>query len=186
MTGRDIVALLAGEARRRPIVADLLARAATLTDAEIEHADVPMKWYRQALWEARRRSQSVQASADIAKLAAATPAMSNNDGVNTKRGLTLEYTGESFSTKTQTGALFEIKFGDWLFFPEDGSGAWLNQTFFPRPPMQLRNSRRVGEHTRKEYIDAYMERLAGHVGSVPMTALDGAPAASTGRFTISR
>lgn len=160
MIGRDIVKLLEIEAKRRPNIAELLARAETLTDEEIDTAQVPLKWFKDALKEARKRQLGASAERRMAELLATLPPMeSNNDGENEKRGLTLEYTGGNFWTKTRTGAEMEICTGDWFFFPEDGSGAWLNQTFLPRPPMQLSQSKQIAEQTRFEYVLAYKAKL---------------------------
>lgn len=165
MIGRDIVELLKSEAKRRPVVADLLARVDQLTDAEIEAAPVPMKWYKDALKEARKRIQSTTLAQQIAEFAADNPLDPNDviPGENTKRGITLEYTGGNFWTRTRTGAEFEIQTGDWLFFPEDG-GCWLNQTFFPNPSMKFSQSKKIAEHTRYDYVLAYKDRWNKYPG----------------------
>jgi hypothetical protein len=171
MIGRDIVSLLQSEARRRPVVADLLARVDTLSDQDIEQAQVPLKWYKDALREARKRSQAVRAEQEQAKLIdeyakmAAENPLNPDDykaRANAKRGITLEYTGDNFWAKCSGRTEFEIRTGDWLFFPEDGSGAWLNQTFFPHPPKQLAQSRKVGDHTQHEYVLALQSKMNQH------------------------
>ena len=69
MNRGDIVAMLEMEALKRPIVAELLARAHSLSDADIETAQVPLKWYKDALRQARDRQKSAQVSTHIKQAA---------------------------------------------------------------------------------------------------------------------
>jgi hypothetical protein len=171
----DIVTMLESEARRRPEIAALLARCETLTDEDIDNAQVPLKWYRDALREARQRKTTQLAYEAIEKLAKLQTVSEVTTSENEKLGVWIEYTGDNFWAKGRRGFEIEIKAGDWLFFPEDGSGAWLNQTFLDRPAAQLKQSRKVGEGTRYEYLCAYQNNLL----SLPVsgaTVVDGVAA----------
>lgn len=161
MNRGDIVSLLQSEAKRRPIVAELLARVTTLTDAEIDAAPVPMKWYRDALRVARDRRAIEDIKAALDAYAKLCPAEHIETSANLKNGITLEYTGENFWAIARRGFQIEVKTGDLFFFPEDG-GAWLNQTFFDSPPTRLKDSRKIAEQTRYEYLIAYQKGLLSY------------------------
>lgn len=154
MIGRDPIVLLQHEAKRRPIVADLLDRVASLTDEDIEAADVPMMWYRSALKQLRDKKK-------LEALIAAIPLDDDSGtGENDKLGLTLEYTGSNFWLKPTKNAMqLEISTGDWLFYPKEGGGAWLNHLFIPYPPQQLAQSKHVAEQTRADYVISYNEHI---------------------------
>jgi hypothetical protein len=159
MNRGDIVKMLESEARRRPEIAALLASCETLTDEDIDNAQVPLKWFRDALKEARNRKLTKLAHEALQEIAKANPVTEVTPSENDKRGIWLEYNGANFWAKARRGFQIEIRTGDWIFFPEDGSGAWLNQTFMDKPPAQLKQSHKVAEGTRYEYLVAYQNKL---------------------------
>jgi hypothetical protein len=162
MNRGDIVKMLESEARRRPVVAELLSRAWSLSDEEIETADVPMKWFREGLREARNRAKQTMLADQIASYAAAHPETEDQaTSVNLVNGMTVIYTGDVFYARSKGGgSLFEVRTGDLMFFPETG-GAWINQTFFHPAPPQFRQFKIVEEQTRYQYVLAYAEYLLG-------------------------
>lgn len=157
---RDLVQLLESEARRKPDVAALLERArkGCISKAEIEEAPLPLPWFRKALNIALDRAETSRKQ-EIAKkeLDAASETIQVQqlaDSANLGIGMTVVYTGETCWVKQPRGFQVEIKTGDLLFFPKEG-GAWLNQTFFEKPPHSFKNFQIVEEQTRHEYVEAY-------------------------------
>lgn len=164
---RNLKSLIAYEAKRRPEVAALVERAATLTDEEIENAKVPLPWYRKALRELR---------ADAERLEVLSPemleALHNNDNYtdiasdNETMGQVFRYMGENFFQQSG-GWQVEITHGELFYFHPSGV-AWFGETRVARPPAALNNSQHVGDMTRGDYIEFRMQSLIAKHGLQPM------------------
>lgn len=158
MIGRDPVKLLEYEAKRRPVVKEMWARRAMLTDEEIDAAKLPLPWYRKAFKLARDQALFEEHNRAILEAAANNPVGDDyEEGANSVRGVTVEYLGDTSWFKTARFEV-EVKSRAWLFFPETG-GCWDYQTFFEIIPSEFANNRKVAQQTRQEYVDAWAAEL---------------------------
>jgi hypothetical protein len=152
---------LAYEAKRRPHLQALMERAHLLTDEEIENADVPLKWYKSALYQMRERKRLAEAHRVMNE---DTVTLDPNAvrGGNAVEGLIFEvgaamtvyFGNKSRGTKQfiGDGLPVEIQAGDLFFVLKDGSGVWYDHFFANHPPAGLRG-KKVGEGIRKEYVE---------------------------------
>ncbi len=160
MTGRDLVKMLEWEAKRRPVVAEMLSRCSDLTDEEIDTAVLPLPWFRRAFREARERYIGMAALTLVREVAKANP-LSRDDvveGANAVKGWVAEYTGPSAFFKSVSGFDCEVKSSAWLFFPETG-GVWDYQTFFSDIPREFEQNRKLMDTTRHGYVLAWADEL---------------------------
>ncbi len=167
MTGRDPITLLKKEALRFPIVADLVDRAAYLTDEEIETAQVPLPWYRSALKQLRSMEQ----------FAAKTQEMKSNMDTGTFFrhgkspsiiGVQATFGGNEMWVKTFTSDLL-LHHGTPVFFPKTG-GMWVESAFCRNANVQQVEAqcRNFVETNLDSYKAAFNERQLALHPDAPM------------------
>jgi len=186
--GRDIVALLRNEARRKPAIAALLDQAQTMTDAEIDSLAVPLPWYRKALKRARDTKISAATTENMLQIVANSVVdLQLNDR---NFGSMRRYDGDTrFILVTKAGGSLEVKTGKLLWFPDDG-GVWIDTIFAEEIDPSLAHSTFIVRNKRSDYISACAEMRNGAKGFIPHTVVDGRGSASMsddrGLFTIHR
>lgn len=156
LNSRDPVALLRYEATRRPEIAALLARVHELTDEDIDNAQVPLPWYRQAL-KSLTRNNRVSALIDQHVV--------NGFSVDPE-GEIVTYTGDEIWVTVRSTQLL-LKSGTLIFFPEKG-GVWLETLFLPNIDPRLLNGRGHGKGTRQSYRVALQEARERACAPVPV------------------
>lgn len=149
LNSRDPVALLRYEATRRPEIAALLARVHELTEEEIDNAQVPLPWYRQAL-KSLQKNNRVAALIDqhVVNGFSADP-----------EGEIVTYTGDEIWVTVRSTQLL-LKSDTLLFFPTKG-GVWIETLFIPTIDQRLLNGRGHGKGTRQKYREMIQAKREG-------------------------
>lgn len=161
---RDIVALLRYEAQRKPDIAALLERAATLTDEEIDAAKVPLPWYRQALRKVRdhERLNSPLTWEQIAPFV-------HYGIVPDAEGDAFRFEGDIAFVTTDGGGQLQVLTGHLVWFPKTG-GVWIEEVFASKIDSRLMTQvSPLGPMTRNQFKDACRQRIMrshGIVGEV--------------------
>jgi hypothetical protein len=184
--GRDIVALLRAEAKRKPAIAELMDAASDMTDAEIDALKVPLPWYRKAL----KKCRDMQISSDTTARVSAIIANSVVEvKLNNVDGTMRRYTGDTQFISVARGGDVEIKSGTLIWFPM-GGGVWVDTLFSASIDPRLGLSEYVGDIDRQGYINARAAQRAGNApADIQGTVVDGVgPAESSVKplFTIHR
>lgn len=164
-TKRDIFSLIEYEAERDDALAELVQRAAQMTDAEIDSSPVKLPWMRKALRAIRERDGSYALEAAIL------------------RHVAVEYTADPWGEirQWQAGSTFvrigsangritssqlEIKCGELVWF--DASGVWIDTIYSKHvDPALYQNTMSVRRATKTEYMRAVRERLVHNAPSDP-------------------
>lgn len=182
--GRDIVALLRSEAKRKPAIAELMERAADMTDAEIDVLKVPFPWYRKALKAVR--SNQINA-ASMVRVKELVDQFTVDSRAPDPTGSMRRYTGDTQFITVSRGNMLEIKTGNLIWFPMSG-GVWIDTVFSNVVDPVLAQSTYVKEVTKSGYATAEAERRCGSTGAatVPFTVVDGVTPPANARFTIFR
>jgi hypothetical protein len=181
MSGRNIVKLILDEARTKPVIADLVARAEDMSTEEFAALTTPLPWHKKALGELRR-----QADQKIAQVAAQgyVEAMGDVTFTPPQKGVVVRHTGLDASVTPPARAgrpmAILIKTGDILFVTATETWHGSLSVGMPSIPVEViqRNA------TREDYFRHY-EREA------PSMDLRGATPApgemhSSGLFQIMR
>jgi hypothetical protein len=178
--GRNIVALLQAEAKRKPAIARLIEQASTMTDSEIDQLKVPLPWYKKAL-KANRISPE-----NAARMARAMVIVDNAENYYAADpdGTMRRYDGITQFITVSRGNMLEIRSGKLLWFPKTG-GVWIDTSFSDFIDPALSQSTFIGETTKSGYSLAEAKRRLGDAPTnVPYTVVDGAKEPSNSRFTI--
>lgn len=147
---RDLKSLLIYEAKRRPLVAELIERAGSLTDEEINTAAVPLSWYRKAL-RLLRDEQRKEVSLNFLRYIHEEPA------VPAPMGEMRQWTHEATFIKTDTW-LFELPPGFLIWLPEPG-GVWIGSVFSKLVDERVKTHTEArGRMTHNEYRAAFKEQ----------------------------
>lgn len=128
MTGRSYEQMIRKEARRFPIVAELLSRVMTLTDEEIASAQVPLPWFRIALkqmreaekWKVNLASMENDMNAGSAFRHGSNPSIKGKQAI---------YRGPEIWIKMFESDML-LKTGTSVFFPFTG-GIWIDCSYGP-------------------------------------------------------
>lgn len=144
MTGRSLTDLIRYEAKRRPEIAALVARAATLSDAEIAAAEVPLPWFRKAL--AQLRDEAARAA--VFRRVAATIEQHVVAGtVPDPEGTLRRWQGGRTFLALDRGGGVEVDDGALLWLP-DGGGVWIDTIFARTPDPRIAAASQPVERTR--------------------------------------
>ncbi len=138
LAGRDMVQLLLNEAKRKPKIAELVDRVNSMTDADIDAADVPLPWFRIAL----KRLRGAESAMGYANLMG--PIEERSETV----GMVLRYIGPDVQFRPPKGLQIEIKTNDLLFMADNQT--WLGSVALGMPDLSCAIER--SEVTRPEYI----------------------------------
>lgn len=159
MRTTSLTNLLLSEAKRKPHIAELVARAEEMSDLEIEQADVPLPWFRLALKEIRGNRGHANFAAAIN--AGDVPGITFGFTPDMD-GLMVAWTAEeSWITLSPQGSMENkllVPHGTLIFFPDSG-GMWIDSIFVARPTLDLSNTRMVGRTNRMGYKIAQRERI---------------------------
>ena len=147
--GRDIVSLILSEAKRRPAIAELVARAHEMTDDEIATVKVPLPWYRKAL--KKLRDQKENAEFELYVLENSTEIITPDGG-----GAIYRYTGMTDFIAVDRDGQIEVKTGMLIWFPKSG-GVWIDTLFSETIDPKLGQSIHVSNSTKTEYTHARYE-----------------------------
>lgn len=154
---RTLINLLQYEATRKPKVADLVARAADLTDEEIATADVPLPWFRKALVELRQKMKDEAFFASIS-FADIEPYVTDGyveDGLGDIRRW---QGGDQWVNLPRDNQLL-VKEGMLMWFPVSG-GVWIDSVFVANPAgFLVTNSIFVARCGKTQYAHARQEQL---------------------------
>lgn len=128
MMGRDIVALITNEARWKASTRELVEKAFDYTDEEVDALQVPLKWYKEAIKEMRRR-KAQEVSAEAASEAAEGYADTMGGFVETPMvvGDLVQYTGHDVSGFTPARGL-KIALTTGMHFFVTEADVWLDAT----------------------------------------------------------
>lgn len=152
---RSPEALLAYEARRRPDVADLVERAESLTDAEIDAAPV-LPWIRNAVRDLRAKKRS---DAVAARMVAAIEAgaFDTSAPVAEPLGDMRQWTGDRTFVRVDRGGQIEMEPGELFWLPPNG-GVWIGTIYAKTvDPHLLTSSTACGRITHSGYRTARRE-----------------------------
>lgn len=174
--GRDIVSLLHYEAKRRSKVAELVERAATLTDEEIAAADVPLPWYRKALTLVRDRARA-EAMARSFDNGGSCAHLITDGRVEDPTGEIREYLGETVWVRSGS-SLVEVPYGKWLFFLHTG-GIWADTALCENDARLYHGSRLIEVGTKNRYRVARQEHLLRLHSDAPIIFSETPAAGST-------
>ena len=168
MTGRDPEKMLRQEARRFPIIAELLERVAYLTDEEINTAVVPLPWYRVALRQLRDREEfkvRYESMKDNMEQGSGAFRHGRNPSINGRQGLFAQQ--DRWVMMFQTELL--LREGTLVFFPNTG-GIWVESAFGPKAPADsiMAGCRNIVETDLDSYKSAFNQRQASYHSDAPM------------------
>jgi len=139
MRQSSIIEMLEYEAKRRPAVAELVARIPDMTVDEIETVKVPLPWYRQALKQMRRQYEHGLLSDEI-DLHVSDRYQADPDG------WMCTYTGETAFIHIDRGSQLQVETGTLVFFPKKG-GVWIDLLFSGKLDEYLKACCRVVKET---------------------------------------
>jgi len=182
--GRDIVALLRAEAKRKPAIAQLMNDVVGMTDEQIAALKVPLPWYRVALKKCRDLKISAETTQRVSEIVSnAVVEVFINDIDGTMR----QFTGDTQFIKVARGGDVEIKYGTFIWFPHAG-GVWIDTLFSSTIDPKLAESTFIGDINKQGYINARAEQRSKNAPvNVPGTVVDGAPSSNVNPlFTIQR
>lgn len=134
----SIVTLLHDEARRKPVIADLINRAPKMTDTEFEAVITQLPWQKKALGmirEAAVRAERDSIATDAAEAFAAL--MGPVTTIEPERGYIMRHVGPETTVKPPRGMPLSLATGDLLFITK--SMTWLGSIpiGFPDVPCEL-------------------------------------------------
>ncbi len=158
--GRDIVALLRQEAKRKPAIAQLMNDVQTMTDAEIDALKVPLPWYRKALKKVRDLNISAETTARVSDILKDRIVELKLNDVMT--GTIRRWTYETRFIKMGRGGELEIKEGQYVWFPRSG-GVWVGTLFSDVIDPHLSSTIYVKDGKRADYNEIEAERRQGKV-----------------------
>lgn len=180
--GRDIVALLRAEAKRKPAIAQLMNDVVDMTDEQIAALKVPLPWYRVALKKCRDLKINAQTTERVSAIIANSVV---EVFINDTDGSMRQFTGDTQFIKVARGGDVEIKCGTLIWFPLSG-GVWIDTLFSSTIDPALGQSTFVGEINKQGYITARAEQRSKNAPTnLQSTVVDGAPTANP-LFTIQR
>jgi hypothetical protein len=169
--------LLAYEASRKPIVADLVNRCEILTDDEINQAEV-LPWIKKLLLEKREMSRY---RSHLSKFE--SEMVIKTSIVPDPAGTIYYWNGDDEWIQLDGPTMLMIRYGDLIWCPDSG-GAWIDTIFVSRP-MFLNRSVFVQRSSKLEYIVMRKEKLSKNCGSAPIIDLTGADAGgASGNYTM--
>lgn len=151
------------ESRVKPEIAAMVDRIAEMTDAEIDAADTPLPWFKQAL--------KILRSEVIAKNAGQEMAGVTFGHVPDIPGkIAYWHYGDEF-VKINKGMEIEIMTGTLIFFPDQG-GVWVEHVYGDRIGPHLASLSIIGQCTKSEYMRKYKEALLKRVNgpTLPTTS----------------
>lgn len=149
---RNLLKLLEYEAKKRPMIAELVNRIETMSDDDITKANVPLPWFRKALTMLREQKRL---NMDIQIKISYTPDIS---------GEVREWFGGDIFLKRHKGSMIFIHDGDLLWFPITG-GWWQESVFSLTVENHVLNySKPLGDFKRSEYFDLIQKRLREKYG----------------------
>lgn len=175
MRAKSHIEMLAYEAKRRPEIADLLARVHDLTDEELANAKVPLPWYRLALQKIRDQGRADKIAANLY-----THVMMHIEDrhLADPEGYQCRYNGMTQFVEIDRGNQLQIDTGTLIFFPKNG-GVWIDNLFSKKIDHRLKTECIFEkENTLMFYKMARSDqRRNDHPGLVPSTVVDGVQAA---------
>jgi len=183
MTGRDPETMLRAEARRYPVVAELLSRIADLTDEEIDAAKLPMAWYRPTLKNLRNREQYRASLAEMSQVMEGETGAFRH-GVNPSiKGMQAIFRGPEMWVKMFHSEQL-LKPGTPVFFPFTG-GMWIDSAFSPKADLRTIASYTATplETNLDAYKSSYNQHLLSQYPDAPMTNNPHAPVSASQSVT---
>lgn len=144
------------EARVKPEIKKLVDNVYNMTDEEIDAAETPLPWFKQAL----KMMRDLKSANDFDEFVMNNTTFSANDDID---GVTFRYLGEDFFARVSTGMEVEVKSGEVFWCPKTG-GAWIQETFCKEIPQQFRACNFVGEMKKSGYISCYKEEISKRHG----------------------
>lgn len=162
--GRDPVALLHYEAKRRPEVAAVLNDITAYTAAEIEAMPLPLPWIRNALLTAHKQAMdAVRMGRAVATIGDHIVTGFSDD----PEGWLCEYTGPP-----DYYASVLVEDGSWVFV-EDNGAVWFDTVEDQPNSRMLPYLRRIRRTTKMGYKEARREHLLKYHGDAPVIDLSG-------------
>lgn len=171
--------MLAKEAKRFPKVAALLERVHTLTDEEIEAADVPLKWYKKALRKLRDQMKDKLATQQAFEAKMLEVLSYVVDGfVNDPQGDAYEWiAGSHWMDIGKTSILMED--GKTIWIPSSG-GVWIETLFHHTISKEwLGKIKPLGSMSKSRYTEYYKDAAATRLGMPLYKWEDNKPEART-------
>lgn len=156
--------MLANDAKRFPILAELLERVHILTDEEIDAAALPLPWYKKALKKLREKMKDKLASQQMfeAKLLEIEPYLVNGTTAD-PIGEVREWVSGDRWVELGKGHIL-ISDGKHVWFPKNG-GVWYETLFDYTAVNEMKNgSRTVSNMTKSQYTEFYKDVTAKNAG----------------------
>ncbi len=142
MINRDLVQLLKYEAKKKPHIAELMANVHSMSMADIDAAQVPLPWFKQALKKYK--------TDEYVKQLASTMTYQDVDAPDIIGDI---YRCDEESTFVGAGRWsLEIKRNDFIFVSDK---IWFENTILNHLPREC--TKVIQGKTRAEYLDLYNE-----------------------------
>jgi hypothetical protein len=174
---RNIETMLEYEVRKKPVVADLVARAEDLTDEELQAAPV-LPWIKNILRDRRNAAQEKRIQAEklaaLEEMAEANQHLVMDGTVPDPMGTAYRwFHGEEWVTVTARGSAIQMRYNDLVWFPDAG-GVWIDTVYVRNPQPNFRSKLvEVERTTMLGYHRIRQERLLQANGDAPvMLTLD--------------
>lgn len=157
MRTHSLAQLLDYEAKRRPEIAEIMTRVASMTDAEIDALNLPLPWFRKALREERDRLSNLSMTSGVY----AHTIFGETDN---QEGVIWQWTADATFVPVGKGAI-EIKIGDLILITEQGF--WFGASLHPPCPIDItQRCRRIGPSTYQDYRLKYRENVSSKLTPV--------------------
>jgi len=161
---RDPITMLRYEAKRNPMLANMLENISFITEDEIKTTRV-MPWIRQALLGMKKAAAE---AVTISSLRAWLETQIVDGVMPDPPGETRRWTGDTTFIALKRGHL-EIRYGELVWFDKKG-GVLIDTIYCERPDPKLFDFTQViGDMTKLEYFAAVRDRARGEAGpNTPM------------------
>lgn len=144
------------EARVKPEIKKLVDNVYNMTDEEIDAAQTPLPWFKQALKIMRDTAKQDEFEAWLL----ANAKYGETEDLD---GTAFRYTGGDFFANAFTGMQVEVLTGEVFWCPKTG-GVWVQETFCKVIPQEFKSCTLVSEMKKSRYCNFYKEEIAKRHG----------------------
>jgi hypothetical protein len=166
------------EAKRRPAIADAIARIADMSEEDIRAVPVPLPWVTielLAMWKEKASERAAARADQMMSTGAIAITYHDNEGCE---GNLVRWTNDD--TYLAFGrSLIEVRTDKLLWLPDEG-GYWFGTSFGPQVPAQVAALPVIGRTNRRGYTTMYKDELA-RANPIPDSIIDLTPKDDTPR-----
>ena len=146
----DITKLLAYEATVKPEIKKLVDNLPNMTLEDIDNAQVPLPWYRDAMKRIKAQQAHAAWMANIDEYV-------TDGSVNDPMGWTATWDADKVSINLDRGSV-DVEFNTVVWFPDSG-GVWIETIFSNKIDPLLNNLRRTQYLSKSQYYTEYRKRI---------------------------